>query len=733
MQAEMQTENIANDDTKFGMFAGVFTPTVLTILGAIMYLRTGWVVGNAGLVGAIAIILLAHIITVSTGLAVSSVVTNTRVGAGGAFTIISQSLGLEVGGSVGIPLFLAQGISIALYVLAFTEAWLRIFPSHIEALVAIITFAIVFGIVYVSTQFASRTQFLILIIVGISLFAVFLASFPILGRPGLTETPVLIGDFQDGNFWETFAVFFPAVTGIMVGISMSGSLRNPRQDIPIGTMSAIGLTMLIYLALAYWLSRIATVEELLTNTTLMVDKALWGWAILAGMLGATFSSALGSLVAAPRVMQALALYEILPFSQFFAHESEDGEPRRAMFFAGAVGFVALLAALIGGGLDAVAGIITMFFLITYGMLNVVVLIEQTLDTVSFRPTFSVPRIVPFIGMVGCTFVMFLIQPLFSLVAVVLVLGLYAYLARRHLASLDTDVRSGLFASIAEWGVKRTRELQAAPERTWKPVVLVPVKTADTLSGSYLFLRAMTSPKGTVQALGIYPPGAGEQLGGLEALIRAFRDDGIYATTTRLEEADFINGVRVTTQILRHTFFRPNILFLHLREDSNLAELQQLMDETAAYQMGIALLARHPVIELGREQLINVWVSSQGPDWKTDLKESNLDLAILLAYQLARNWDGLITLCMAVPDEETQAKAQAFLEQLIDLTRLPKKTEIVVKIAPFAEAVVEVPSADLSIFGLSKQEPDMVFVQNLTQQINGSCIFVRDSGDESALA
>ena len=722
-----------DDARKFGMFAGVFTPTVLTILGAIMYLRTGWVVGNAGLLGGIAIILLAHVITVTTGLAVSSVVTNTRVGAGGAFAIISQSLGLEVGGSVGIPLFLAQGISIALYVLAFSEAWLRIFPTHPEALVAIVAFLVVFAIAYISAQFASRTQFLILLIVGFSLVSVFLASFPILGQPGFTETPTLIGDFQDANFWETFAVFFPAVTGIMVGISMSGTLRNPRQDIPIGTMSAIGLTMIIYLALAYWLSRIATPEELLTNSTVMVDKAVWGWAILAGMLGATFSSALGSIVAAPRVMQALALHDIFPYSHFFAREARNGEPRNAMFFAAGVGFLALLAALAGGGLDAVAGIITMFFLITYGMLNVVVLTEQMLDTISFRPTFGVSRLVPFIGMVGCIFVMFLIQPLFSLIAIVLVLALYVFLSRRHLASLDTDVRSGLFASIAEWGVKRTREMQAAPERTWKPVVLVPVKSADTLSGSYLFLRALASPKGTVRALGIYSPGQEKQLDGLELLTKAFRDDGIYADATRLEEVDFINGVRVTTQVLRHTFFRPNILFLHLRADSDLDELQQLVDKTAAYQMGIALLARHPVIELGREQLVNVWVSNQGPDWQHDLRESNLDLAILLAYQLIRNWNGRIILCMAVPDAETKDKATKFLSELISLTRLPKQTAVMVLIAPFTEALKQIPRADLSIFGLSKEEQDLTFVQNVVKEVNGSCIFVRDSGDESALA
>ena len=725
--------NNNSEDKKFGMFAGVFTPTVLTILGAIMYLRTGWVVGNAGLVGAIAIVLLAHVITVATGLAVSSVVTNTRVGAGGAFAIISQSLGLEVGGSVGIPLFLAQGISIALYVLAFAEAWVRIFPLHPEWLVAILSFAVVFAIAYVSAQFASKTQFLILIIVGFSLISVFLASFPILGQTGFTVTPTLIGQFPDANFWETFAVFFPAVTGIMVGISMSGSLRKPREDIPIGTMSAIGITMVIYLGLVYWLSRIATPEELLNNSTVMVDKAVWGWAILAGMLGATFSSALGSIVAAPRVMQALALHDIFPYSRIFAKEAPNGEPRNAMFFAGGVGFIALVAALLGGGLDAVAGIITMFFLITYGMLNVVVLTEQTLDTISFRPTFGVTRLVPFIGMVGCIFVMFLIQPIFSLIAIILVLALYVFLSRRRLASLDTDVRSGLFASIAEWGVKRTREMQAAPERTWKPVVLVPVKSADTLSGSYLFLRAITSPKGTVQALGIYPPGKEKQLVGLESLAKAFRDDGIYAEATMLEEVDFVNGVRVTTQVLRNTFFRPNILFLHLRQDIELDELQQLIDKTAAYQMGIALLARHPVVELGREQLINVWVSNQGPDWQHDLRESNLDLAILLAYQLARNWNGRISLCMAVPDEETKEKAHTFLSELISLARLSKQTQILISVASFDEALAQTPRADLAIFGLSKEEPDLIFIQNLVQKITGSCVFIRDSGDESILA
>lgn len=724
-------EGSGEDSRKFGMFAGVFVPTVLTILGVIMYLRTGWVVGNAGLVGAIGIILLAHVITITTGLAVSSVVTNTRVGAGGAFAIISQSLGLEVGGSVGVPLFLAQSISIALYVLGFTEGWLRIFPSHPEAIVAIVTYLVVVGIVYVSTQFASRTQFLILGIVVFSLISVVLGSFPILGQEGFTEPVVLVGDFPAANFWETFAVFFPAVTGIMVGISMSGSLRKPREDIPKGTMSAIAVTLVVYLLLTYWLSRVATSQELVENTTIMVDKAAFGWAILAGMLGATFSSALGSLVAAPRVMQALALHQILPSSDFFARETESGEPRQAMLFSAVVGFIALLAALASGGLDAVATIITMFFLITYGMLNVVVLIEQTLAMISFRPTLSVPRFIPFIGMVGCLFVMFLINPAFSLVAVVVVLAIYAFLSRRHLQTLESDVRSGLFASLAEWAVLRNRRMPGAPERSWKPVVLVPVNSAEEMAGNYRFLWAMTAPKGIIQALGIHPPGEPGSLTRLEELTEAFMEDGIYAQGTLLEEDNFTNGVRTATQVLQRTFFRPNLLFLHLRPDSDLDKLQTLVDNTAAYEMGITLMARHPIKEMGREQLINVWISEQGPEWEHEL-HSNQDLAVLLAYQLAQNWDGRIRLCMAVKDEETAVKARTYLAQMISLARLPASTEMDVLTIPFEEALVQTPSADLSIFGLPIN-PDLAFSQKIARLVNASCVFVRDSGEESALA
>jgi amino acid transporter len=712
-------------DNKFGTFGGVFTPTILTILGAIMYLRLGWVVGNSGLLGAIIIIVLAEAITIATGLAVSSVATNTRVGAGGAFAIISQSLGLEIGGSVGIPLFFAQSISVTLYILAFAEGWLAIFPTHSMFIVAIIAFIVVCGIAYVSAQFAIKIQYVIIAIIALSLVSIFIGYFT---APQL-YTPQLVGTFESATFWETFAIFFPAVTGIMVGISMSGSLRKPRRSLPLGTMSAIALGMVVYLILAYWLARVATPEELLNNFTIMVDKAFWGWAVLGGLLGATFSSALGSLVGAPRVMQALSLQGILPFKGYFSQETAEGDPKRALVATALIAFVILLIALVGGGLDAVAGTITMFFLITYAMLNLVVLIEQTLSMVSFRPTFKIPRFVPLIGLIGCLFVMFLINAIFSIVAIVAVLALYIFLARGGIKAEQDDVRSGLFGTLARWAVIKASEMPPAVERSWKPAVLVPLDSVGKLTGSYRFLWALTYPQGTVDALGIRLPHNKADMSDLPWLTEAFLKDGIYARTTMLDEDDFVNGVRSATQVMRYAFFRPNILFLTLHADTDLRRMQSLVDSTAAYKMGVALLARHPVVELGRETLINIWLSSRAPEWDVSTRTGNNHLALLLSYQLARNWDGQINLCMAVSEDEKE-HAQDYLNQVALQARLQRNTQVHVRVGVFREQVNQVPRADLNVFGLPKPA-DLTFCREMVELVEGSCVFVRDSGEENA--
>jgi hypothetical protein len=519
----------------------------------------------------------------------------------------------------------------------------------------------------------------------------------------------------------------------MAGISLSGALENPRKSISKGTLSAIGVTLVIYLLLTFWLAGVATTEELLDlGRIVMADKAFLSWAVLAGILGATFSSALGSMIAAPRVMQALGQHRILPFSQRLAQETDAGEPRQAMIVTGVIVVGAIIFALISGGLNAIAPLITLFFLVTYGMLNAVVLIEQMLGMVSFRPTFAIPRAVPLIGLVSCLFVMFLINPVFSLLSIIFTLALYAYLQRQHLKAPWGDVRSGLFMGLAEWAAVRVSRMPAATERTWSPNILAPVTTTKMLTGSYRFLKAIASPQGSIHALGVYEQGKKDQIDKLGELTTAFSTDGIYARVTTLEETDFAGGVGSAIEVMSGVFFRPNILFIPLFVDEDIIDMKKLMNKSIENKIGVVFLARHPVIELGREQEINVWVRDQGPDWELGLRLSNLDLSVLLAYQLARNWGGRITLCMAVNDQETHDRAEPYLKELISLGRLPRRTRFIIKQSSFKDALLEVPRGDINFFGLPV-EFDRQFLENVFKTVDASCLFVRDSGNESALA
>jgi hypothetical protein len=136
--------------------------------------------------------------------------------------------------------------------------------------------------------------------------------------------------------------------------------------------------------------------------------------------------------------------------------------------------------------------------------------------------------------------------------------------------------------------------------------------------------------------------------------------------------------------------------------------------------------------LGHEQTINVWIRDQSPAWEVGLRLSNLDLSLLLAYQLARNWDGQINLITIVADPSEKENGENFLADLVNYGRMPRSTQPIVRVGTLDEALPEMPLADLNIFGL-QQQVDLAFIRRLVEATDASCIFVRDSGDESAMA
>lgn len=715
----------------YGTFGGVFTPTLLTILGVIMYLREGWVVGHAGLLGAWLIILLSFFITGSTGISLSSITTNIRIGAGGAFNIISQSLGLEVGGSIGVPLFLAQALAVAMYIFGFRAGWQWIFPDHPALIIDLITFFVLFGIAFVSAGLAFRIQYLILVVIGLSLVSVVVAAF----QGSMQHSVQWWGEFQGSaadqvselGFWAVFAVFFPASTGIMAGANMSGELKNPRRSIPIGTLSAIALSLVVYLGLAYWLARSATSEELVQNFTVMIDKAAWGPLVLAGLLGATFSSALSSLVGAPRILQALGQHNIVPASKWLSGRSRSGEPRKALFLTGLIVFAALMLRT----LNTIAPLITLFFLLTYAMINLVVFLEQSMNLVSFRPLLRVPRVIPLLGTVGCVFTMFVVNPLFSFVAVGVVLVIHAILMRRQLVAPFGDLRSGLFVVLAEWAAKKVEELASSRERAWKANLLVPVEKVENLRRQFDFICNISRPKGFIKLVGLTGKIKQQRLmDELPELTADFTDKGVFASWTVISAASFGDNLKAGIETFGGTFFKPNLLLLTLPDDDEReGELRRIVEAALKNKIGILLLAGASRAGLGRPGWINIWFTDRGENWELSMDLGNQDLTLLIGLKLKNNWQAKLRLLASVEDPGQAESARQFLRSMANLARIPVDEIVIQTPSKEGDAIAK---AHLNIIPLP-EEPDFETLRGLCRQSETPCLFTRDSGEENALA
>ncbi|NJP05016.1 MAG: Na-K-Cl cotransporter [Chloroflexaceae bacterium] len=699
----------------FGTFGGVFTPNVLTILGVIMYLRLGWVVGNAGLLGALIIILMAKGITICTGMSISSITTNIQIGAGGPFSIISKSLGLEAGGSIGIPLYIAQTLSAALYIIGFTEGWLRVFPEHPPWLISVSVWLLLLAISYISASFAIRIQYLVMTIMALSIMSFLLSPSP------PVEHIVWIGAFEDADFWHVFAVFFPAVTGILAGANMSGDLTNPRRAIPIGTMSAIVVTMIIYLGLAFMCGYIGTSQELRTNQMFMVDHAWWGPVVIGGILGATFSSALGSMLGAPRLLQALSEHRIVPFHRVFAQKSRNNEPRNATMLTGLIIAAALMVEL-----NTLASLITMFFLVTYGVINLVVFIQQSMRIISFRPTFKIPRLLSLGGAIGCALMMLLIDAMFSAVALVTIVALYIWLIRRQLAAEWGDIRGGMFLILAE---RASRIADTFPKHTisWKPDLLVPIEDPQVWAGPLFFIRSITYPSGSIFAFTITSEEqSAQKMAAMDDLLLPLKGH-ILVNSVVIEESDFFQGTKLVVQTLRGGSFRPNTLFLTIStNDKNDLLISQLASVATRYQMGMIILNQHARSAFGMHQHVNLWLRDKSPNW---------NLALLIGLHLHLNWGGKINLITATEDDSPEEYARLYdvLQSISDQARMPSMTELHVLTGSFYETLLTAPRADINIFGLSPDEVPIAFIRQVPELAKSSCVFVKDSGYESALA
>ncbi|MEM8965841.1 MAG: Na-K-Cl cotransporter [Bacteroidota bacterium] len=701
----------ATSPQKLGTFGGVFTPSLLTILGVIMYLRFGWVVGNVGLIGTLIIVTLSTSITFLTSLSIASIATDTQVKGGGAYYMISRSLGIEVGGAVGIPLFIAQALSVALYVIGFAESLVAVFPALNMTLVGVGVTVAIGLLALFSTEATIKTQYFILAAIAISLLSL------IFGSP-LENTQIEIGgEITSGGegFWVVFAVFFPAVTGIMAGVNLSGDLKDPAKSIPKGTFLAVGCGYLVYMVLPIILASRADTASLINDPLIMRKISLWGNGILLGVWGATLSSAVGSILGAPRILQALAQDQVLPrnFSWLGKEHPGSGIPRAGTIFT----MVLAIIAVILGDLDMIAPILSMFFLTTYGVLNIAAGVERLLGSPSFRPSFRTHWFFSLLGAVGCIAVMFLINPLATLIAIFLVGVTFVWLKRRGLRTTWGDVRRGMWLALTRTALLR---IDHTPDpKNWRPHLLV-LSGAPTRRWHLIELAkaiAQRSSLLTVATVLKTDDIAYDRLKSLETNIRDYLEErGVEALVKVTSDADpFSGGVRLI-QTYGIGALVPNTVILgDTRELSHHGSYCEMIQQFYQARRNVVIVRDDEKEGFQRKHTIDVW-------WGGLRK--NGALMMILAYLISNDpaWRSAeITVKMAVPSKAAAQDAEANLEKIIQNMRISFQHKIIVNPqTPFWTLLKqESQSADLIMLGLAEpNENFLAYYEQLSERTQG---------------
>lgn len=689
-----------SSERRFGAFGGVFTPCTLTILGVIMFLRFGQVVGNAGIWQALLIVLLAKTITLITALSLSAIAANSRVEGGGAYFMISRSLGIEAGGAIGLVFYISQAISVALYVIGFSEVLLATvpgLPGDLRVVGSVVNIAVL-ACVYIGAGWTIKLQYLILALLGLAI-----GSF-LIGAVGAIDTAHVQGNWrptyaEGEGFFTMFALFFPAVTGVMAGANMSGDLRDPARAIPRGTLAAIAATGLVYIALILLLGVTASWRELRAESLILARIAVWSPAILIGVFAATLSSALGSMMGAPRILQAMAKDGIDDRLRPFAVAGgRQREPRRAMLLS----FVIAQAGVMIGDLDAIAPIITMFFLITYGALNLATFAESFTGNPSWRPTFRWSHwATALAGALLCLATMFVIDPAWATAAILVMFLIYRWLQRQNLESTWGDVYSG--AALER--VRRNLlflEQERYHAKNWRPTILALGVAREDRLHLAAFSRWLAGPHGILY-FGQVVIGPAEHLAERQAnhekvLRRLIAGQELEAFAAVTCAGDLPTGVNALVQCTGVGALRPNLVLFGWNEDP------QRRERFAAAVRTVRRLQRSVVI-LRETEARDPWQAPPGPIdvwwWGRD----NGPLMLLLAHLLIRN-DGwrarAIRLLRMVPDAAAVEQTRDHLHQLSREARIP--TVIHVEIGNDFSATVSRVSGDSALVILGLRDP-----------------------------
>ena len=686
----------------FGTFKGVFTPSILTILGVVMYLRFGWVLGNVGLVGTLLIVTLATAITFFTGLSISAMATNMRVGGGGAYYIISRSLGLEAGAAIGLPLFFARAFGVAFYIAGFTEALMMLGnplpmldPAITAKIISVTTLVGLTALATFSADLALKVQFFIFAIIGASLVSFFMGnpSAEALAIPSNAVIPPKAG------FWLVFAVFFPAVTGIEAGLGLSGDLKNPAKSLPMGTLLAIATGYLIYMTIPLFLSRVVPdLNLLLINPGIMTTVARWGFLILLGVFAASLSSALGALLGAPRTLQALAVDRVIPRFIGRGFGPDKADPR----IATAISFVVALGAVLLGDLNKIAPILSMFFLTSYGLLNLSAGLEGLIESPSWRPKFKVHSGISLLGAAGCFAAMLMINAGATLIAVFVTALVFYLVKRRRLNAHWGDMRYGILTLLVRFAIQRLGRLKP-DERTWRPNILALSGSPQSRWHLVEMAHSLAQHSSALTVASILPveDWSAEKVKSTEDSLREYlRKREVDAMVKIFPSPDMLTGAKSLVRAYGYGPLTPNTILLGDTENrSNFDGFAELIRLVYRTNRNLIMIRESECEPADEADTIDVW-------WGGN--ETNIGLILTLAYQIQKSptWkESRLVVKMIVETEEEREAAETRLTTFLEEQRIPAEAEVLIKRLPSVFDTIRQSSADAGLVFMGMRPPE----------------------------
>lgn len=649
---------------KFGFFGGVFTPSILTLLGVIMYLRLPWIVGQAGLWATLGIILVAHIISGSTGLSVASIATDKKVESGGTYYIISRSLGLSIGGTLGLALFVGLSFSVSLYLIGFAEVFLSYFGFEVTLmnirLAGTAVLILLTILTFISTSLAIKSQYIILSVMILSVLSV------VLGNQNYVPATPQLESLPNALPWITlFAIFFPAVTGFEAGVSMSGDLRDPRRAIPLGTILAIVTGLLVYIGLTFFFTYRVDSSQLVNNPDVLFDISWIPQLVIAGILGATLSSALGSILGAPRILQAVAKDRIAPRILGVGYGASN-EPRNALMIT----FLIAEAGILIGELNAIARIVTIFFIITYGFLNITYTVESLFSS-DFHPSFRIPRVVSIIGAIACIIVMIQLDILALAMATVVLLALFFFLKKKELNLVAGDSQMSVWLSLVKSGLVRLSRSKMN-NRNWRPNVILFSGGAANRPHLMEIAQALVGKLGIFTNFELIEHPNDKVLFDKTAQVSVESFGDVRDIVTRKHNCKNIyEGISMISSVYGFSGFEPNTVLMGWpRNTQDPQKMKELLMNLTRSDYNLCLFSHEKNTDFGKYSRIDFWWSGKG---------RNLSLALHQIRHIITTpkWRHAEVRILAInPQSAHTERYHALLAQVLDNYRIKAEIRVI---------------------------------------------------------